>query len=1594
VKAVVRFLFVIFISTSAVFAQVSIGTPAFSSIGGGPSDAINLGNLNAHLVIPVLHKAGRGVPFIYDLVYDSSIWTPVVSGGVKQWQPNSNWGWSTDAAPLVGYVTVSETTSTSGSGSCTMTTYTYSNYVYHDKLGATHPFSGTSYERFQPCSHPPFLTSNLVSTATDGSGYSISAFETTYTVTSPSGATLTGPANGQNGAGSYTDVNGNQITVNSSGQFFDTLSATTPVLTVAGSGTPSSPITLTYTAPSGATPEVSVQYTQYTVATNFGFTSGTVIHDYGPTSVALVSAIQLPDGTQYTFSYEATGGSCTPLGGTSSCVTGRVTGVTLPAGGSISYSYQGGPNSTGIFSDGSTAGFTRTLSPGGTWTYSRTNNSGTPGPGSLWTTTVEDASSPANYTVINFAEDSAVNGTSTVATYNMYETQRLSYQGSTSGTLLVTNTRCFNGSYASCATANVTSPITQTDAYTQLPGGQTRLSEVLYNGSFSGSGLVSKDEEFDYGVTTGSAPGTTHLILETDITYASLTNGIINLPSLVKVYDWSSGSSSLLSSTGYGYDETSVTSTSGTPQQVAITGSRGNLTTATVKTNSGGSTLSRTYTYYDTGNPYTVTDFNGATTTFNYASGSASCYNSFATSVSEPLSLSRSMSWNCTGGVATGASDENSQTVSTSYTDADFWRPYSTTDQLSNVTTISYSGQTAVESALSFNSSNSIVDLRTTVDGFGRPILTQRLQSPSATNYDTTQTDYNIVGQPSRSTMPFSASAGGTSSSAPGVATQYDALSRPTSVQDANGGTTSYTYSNNDVLVTVSGGTGTQAFKKQLEYDGLGRLSSVCEMSTTLTGVGTCSQTTSQTGYWTKYTYDALGHLLTVTQNAQASSGSRQSRTYTYDLLARVTSESNPETGSTTYTYDSVSPCADGNNYSYPGNLVERTDNAGNSTCYAYDSLNRLVQAGNTAVSNTILKKFVYDSESTYPTGVSVSNGKTRLVEAQTINTSSLSTPVTDEFFSYSARGELTDFYESTPHSSGFYHTSAAYWASGALQTLSGIPSVPTLYYGASGGAGLDGEGRYTEVTAGSGTNPMSAATYSTSSTTNFLGALTGVTYGSSDTDSFTYDPNTGRGSTYGFSVNGNSDSGTLTWNANGTLDSLSISDAISGTSDSQTCSYTYDDLGRVGGQDANGYSVDCGTNWQQLFTYDAFGNIVKSGSSSFAATYSVSTNQFSLGGGGVSYDSNGNLLTDNLNTYTWDPNWGNVTSVNGIAATYDALGRVVEQGSGSGYAQILYSPLGKVALMNGTSLTTAFVSLPGDGTAVYNSSGLAYYRHADWLGSSRLGSTQARGLYSSTAYAPFGEQYGTTGTADPSFIGQNSDTVSSLYDFTFRRLSPSQGRWISPDPAGLVAVDPTSPQTWNRYAYVANNPLSFTDPTGLYLWDPSMCGSNSYACGGGYNGPGGGGDSGPGGDEEPYYSWVPAVAAYYVGIDQDGNPEYSTTTGYWAVAGFYGAADSYGSESVDSVGSTSAPSNGPQNKKPGRVANYLGFLACEFNSTVEQLTDEEDAQTPVAVTVATAAAVGKQFAPWVRVTGAITLSSFMIKTAVTANQECTPLFY
>ena len=161
--------------------------------------------------------------------------------------------------------------------------------------------------------------------------------------------------------------------------------------------------------------------------------------------------------------------------------------------------------------------------------------------------------------------------------------------------------------------------------------------------------------------------------------------------------------------------------------------------------------------------------------------------------------------------------------------------------------------------------------------------------------------------------------------------------------------------------------------------------------------------------------------------------------------------------------------------------------------------------------------------------------------------------------------------------------------------------------------------------------------------------------------------------------------------------------------------------------------------------------------------------------------------------------------------------GNMVELGGGAP-TQYLYDETGGGALADSQAQGYAFaqIPLPGGAMANYSGGALSTYLHADWLGSIRFVSTPGRGMYSDLARAPFGEEYALKGAPYEPFAGMLQQLQGDLFDTHYREYHPTQGRWITPDPAGLAAVDPSNPQTWNRYAYVLNNPLSNTDPTGM----------------------------------------------------------------------------------------------------------------------------------------------------------------------------------
>lgn len=1354
-RIVVLLVLALVAAVAAASAQVATGTPPFGSFSGGP-DIINNANLNVHISIPIMNKAGRQLPFAYTLSYDNSVWYPVTSGSNQIWTPVLTWGWRGITEVETGYISYY-----SGTGSCFENGSThyftvYGGWAFHDSFGARHPYYFVvSNASANGCSHGPAYSASA--TSSDGSGYTISANAgPSATIKSRSGLSVLAPLQSPSGSGSYTDRNGNKITasVSSTTTFTDTLGTT--ALTVSGNGTQSSPRVLTYTGPQGST-SAQMTYTTKSVKTNFG--CGANYINYGPTDVDLVTSVTLPDNTHYDITYEATPGD------TQGRVTGRIASITLPTGGQITYSYSGGGTGVNGISctDGGGAILSRELDPGGTWTYTRTLQSGTD-----WKTVVRNPESKE--TVFRFQ--------------GIYETKSQVYDGLEGSTLMATVETCYDGSTFPCQSTAITLPVDRRTVLTTIPG----LSASKRDEYYDPYGLPTLVKEYNYGPT---------FVRETLISYnRSLSNGIVDRPSSITLHNSTGGT---VTQTTFAYDAGGVTTTSA-PQHVSVTGSRGNLTSRT----SGG--LTRSFTYYDTGNVKSMTDVNGQITNYGYSS--TGCADSLLTTVTPPItSLARSMVWSCTGGVITSATDENNQPTTVTYNDPDYWRATAVADAFPSTTNVSYfTGPFGSESDMDFGT-GSTVDVRSTLDEWGRGHLSQRKQGASSANYDSVQMDYDAVGRPSRVTIPYSGTAGQENDTIGATTTTYDALNRPLVITDAGGGTASYTYTKNDVLVTVSPApTGENTKRRQYEYDALGRLTSVCEV-TSASGAGSCAQSSTQTGYWTTYTYDAADRLLSAIQNAQGAT--TQTRSYTYDSLGRVLTAADPESGTTTNVYNTNATCGTSN-----GDLVKRTDALGNVTCYAYDAMHRLTQLtypSGSYASVTPEKHFVYDNSTV--NGQNMLNAKGRLAEAYTGTSGS---KITDLGFSYGPTGMVVDVYQKTPNSGGYYRTKATYWANGLVNTLNlykndgSTALIPTITYAP------EGEGRVDTVSASSGQNPVTDTTYN-----SLFGGPTGVSIGSGsgDGDTLTYDASTGRMTQYVYTVNGTTVTGNLTWNANGSLRTLQITDGFN-SPNTQTCTYGYEDMVRIA-------SANCSSAWSQTFTYDdtngAFGNLKKSGTINFQPSYNASTNRITtLGTQTFTYDANGNLLSTGTgvgtSAYTWDSEGYMKTDApagaTSVTLTYDALGRMVEQNRNSVYTQIVYGPEGdKFALLNGQTLSKAFVPLSGGATAVYTSSGLSYYQHSNWLGSSVFASTPSRAMYSDAAYAPFGEPYAESGAAYRLFAWMHQDTTTDLYDAMFREYNYTHGRWISPDPVG---GDISNPQSFNRYAYVLNNPMDLIDPLGL----------------------------------------------------------------------------------------------------------------------------------------------------------------------------------
>jgi RHS repeat-associated protein len=128
---------------------------------------------------------------------------------------------------------------------------------------------------------------------------------------------------------------------------------------------------------------------------------------------------------------------------------------------------------------------------------------------------------------------------------------------------------------------------------------------------------------------------------------------------------------------------------------------------------------------------------------------------------------------------------------------------------------------------------------------------------------------------------------------------------------------------------------------------------------------------------------------------------------------------------------------------------------------------------------------------------------------------------------------------------------------------------------------------------------------------------------------------------------------------------------------------------------------------------------------------------------------------------------------------------------------------------------TTHFYRFGADIIGVRRSDQGTQYLFSDHLGSVSAATNASGALVGMQHYDPWGRvRTGGIGLTARNFTGQRLDATGLLY-YHARYYDPTLGRFIAPD---SLVPEPGAPQSLNRYAYVYNNPLKYTDPTGHWI--------------------------------------------------------------------------------------------------------------------------------------------------------------------------------
>jgi len=589
---------------------------------------------------------------------------------------------------------------------------------------------------------------------------------------------------------------------------------------------------------------------------------------------------------------------------------------------------------------------------------------------------------------------------------------------------------------------------------------------------------------------------------------------------------------------------------------------------------------------------------------------------------------------------------------------------------------------------------------------------------------------------------------------------EFDALGRLT-LTTAPGGRSSSTSYNGFVATTTDPLTHTTV----RTTDSLGRVLSIRDARNNVT----------------TYSYDSYGNVTLVTD----SLGNTTVATYN-NRGSRLT-HLDPDAGLTTYTYNGL------------GQIVTQADAKNQVTTFTYDKLGRMTSR----VSPEGTEQWVFDT-ATY--GVGKLKSTTGVGGFSQVNSydsqgriSQVQKTIAGTNFTISSNYNVFGQLKTLTYPSGFA-VEHVYTPLGYLQEIRQTSDNKVLWQGTSKNA----RGQFLQETLGNGL--INQSTYD--ATTGFL---TRIKAGTIHDFSFTFD-------------------------AIGNL-SRRHDNVRSLTED-----FVYDELHRLTSTQVAGQAA-------KTIAYDAIGNITSrsdvgtytygangagphavtsiAGTQANTFTYDQVGNRIQSNGGNVVYTAFGvpKTITSGLTqeTFTFDTNYGRIQQIirrkpTASSPTYSILDETKT------YVDDLYEKV-----VRGTTTKQIHYVRTADGpvaisTTTNTSAPVLTYLHKDHLGSVQTITNDSGVVTDQFSFDAWGRKRA------PDWTDTNT-TMMSNYDRTYtgheyleevalihmngRVYDPIVGRFLSPD---AMAQAPLNPQNLNRYSYVLNNPLSYTDPSGLFF--------------------------------------------------------------------------------------------------------------------------------------------------------------------------------